>query len=170
MGKGGIAPLQKADHRIDGGLIAIEMVEKMADGFGFLLFRRQGKQQLADLAEAIAAEQFEHQRQRQIGLHRIHPSAAQKAGEVGGGGVGGVELGHGRDQRQYLERGYSALCCCHRYYPRAALPALLPDGAAGRNIGVLCQLRWRHMRLRRLLLIAVAWWLPLRGQIAAAPQ
>ena len=48
-----------------------------------------------------ALQQWQHQRQRQLFLHSRNAARAQKAREVGGGRVRGVELRHRRDDGQH---------------------------------------------------------------------
>jgi hypothetical protein len=59
---------------------------------------------LADRLQARRREQAQHQRQRQVFLHRGYPARTQETGQVGGGRIGRVELRHRRDEREHARR------------------------------------------------------------------
>jgi len=101
-----VASLQKGDHAVDGLRVAFEVVQKKIDRAAAFFFG-QDQCGIAQLGQALATHEPQHQRQCQVGLHRRYPARAQKAGEVGGGRVGCVELRHRRDEAQHLEIGWT---------------------------------------------------------------
>ena len=113
VGQGAVTPLQKRNHPPDGGGIGLELSQKVLH-LRTALFGRQGQRGSFHLRQALHAQQPQHQRQRQIGLHRIHPARPQKTRDVGGGRVGRVELRHRRDDGQHAawvtHRAAHALC------------------------------------------------------------
>ena len=99
-----IGALQKRDRRRDRRAIRRELLAKRID----TRRDRSGRQCIdagLDPVQSSDAEQFQHQRQRQVRLHRGDAVAAQEAGQVGGGRVGRVQLRHRRDDRQHAQIG-----------------------------------------------------------------
>jgi len=99
----GIAPLQESDGGRDGAVVALEMVEeKIHAGAARRLGLCPGA--CLHLQQTVGREQRQHQLERQIVLHRVHPLATQKARQVGGGRVRRVELRHRWDEAQHAHR------------------------------------------------------------------
>jgi len=95
----GVAALQKRQRRRDGGgvtgVVGLEGLHpRRALGGG------QRGDARVHAGQAVARQQFQRQRQRQILLHRVDPARAQEAGQVGGRRIRGVELRHRRDDGQ----------------------------------------------------------------------
>ena len=129
----GVAPLQKAQGRLDRLHIARMVVQKLIHrGAALGLLQLQGAG--AQLGQPRHTEEFEHQFQGQIVLSGIDAARAQEAGEVGAGRVGGVQLRHGRDQAKHpkpspVDVGCSLHALSFQAQARAS-PTLMPSTAA----------------------------------------
>ena len=102
VGQGGVSPLQKGQntrHQHRNSVRLLQMKAQRLAGGG------QGGGCLAQGAQALRAEELQHEQQGEIGLARIHIARAQKAGQVSGARVRGVELRHRRDERQHTGHG-----------------------------------------------------------------
>ncbi|MNL13670.1 hypothetical protein D3C87_1345830 [compost metagenome] len=100
VGQRGIAPLQECDRWPDGGQVARLHRHERLDG-GRVLVKRQRVDPIRHGAQALRRQQAQHQRKRQVFLHRVHVARTQETGQVGGGGVGRIQLRHRRDDGQH---------------------------------------------------------------------
>ncbi len=97
-----VTSLQEAQGGADRRAVALELGEKVRHlGRSFRLGQRRGTR--AHQLEALRRKQVEHEGECQVLLHRRDAARAQEAREVGGRGVGRVELGHRRDDSQHPE-------------------------------------------------------------------
>lgn len=132
MAQGRVPTLQEAQGGFDGLGIAVEVVQELVDRRAALRFG-QGQGASSELAQALGTEQFEHQFQGQVVLARIDATRAQKTGQVSAGGVGGVELRHGRNQAEHPKFLCHGGRCVHSAATQAranASPTLMPSTAA----------------------------------------
>ncbi|MNV04116.1 hypothetical protein D3C71_944040 [compost metagenome] len=91
-----VAALQEGNGGADGGEVAVLLRRKTLHG-GALLFGGKRIHLGGHRAQPFGREQAQHQCQCQVFLERRHPPRAQKAREVGGGGVWRIQLRHRGD-------------------------------------------------------------------------
>ena len=128
-----IAPLQEGQRRFDAAQVVVETLLEGVDVRRARRHRQRGDG-LAQCEQAFARQQLQHQRQRQVLLHRVHAARAQEAGEVRRGRVRRVQLRHRRDDRQHTRRRtrHAALSMPRAEVSRSRTPPFrrLPGGAA----------------------------------------
>ena len=98
IGERGVAPLQEADHRLDGGDVAVPQVVHAAR-LGRELAphgHRGGEHPL----EAATGKELEQRLQAEVGLIHLTAAPAQIARQVGGPWIGIVGCGKRRDHQQ----------------------------------------------------------------------
>ncbi|MNY19568.1 hypothetical protein D3C86_1530080 [compost metagenome] len=100
VGQGRIAALQEGDRRVDRGQVARLHGHECLDR-GRVFFQRQRGHPFRHRPQAVGGQQPQHQRQRQILLERGDAARPQKAGQVGGGRIRGVQLRHRGDDGQH---------------------------------------------------------------------
>ena len=100
VGQRGVSPLQKSNRGRNRGQIALLLCDKGLHGRR-VLPGRQAPDALGHGAQAIWREQLQHQGQGQVFLRGGDAARAQKAGQIGRGGVGSVELRHRRNDGQH---------------------------------------------------------------------
>jgi len=102
VGQRGVPALQEGDGRRHGGQVTVELRIEGPKGLGAFALGH-GLHAGLDGDQALAREQGQHQRQRQVFLHGIDPTRTQEARQVGGRGVRRVELRHRRDDGQHAQ-------------------------------------------------------------------
>ena len=141
VGECGVIPLQEANGRANRTAVDLELVEEgvqaaAAHGFG------QGQCTFTQRVQTSRCEQAKHQCQCHVGLGRVNAARAQETGQVRGGGVRRVELGHRRDEAQHAEvRGHAR---------EEEFPGSLAQKKSPTSVGMRCPHPGRSWnRLRR---------------------
>ena len=123
--QGGVSALQERDRGLDRGTVAGERFKEV--GHAGRVFDAAVQGRLTQLVQPRPRQHTQHQLQRQIVLFGLNTPRSQEARDIGGAGVGRVELRHRRDEAQDLER-----CSAHA----AGILSQRRPGAARDNVGV----------------------------------
>jgi hypothetical protein len=98
QGQGGIASLEKFDDRVDGIQIGrLDRQHLLGFSRQFSFARSHVSKQGLDSG---SAKESQHHVDPEIGLGGLNPAATEKSREIGGGGVGRIQLSERGDKQQ----------------------------------------------------------------------